>query len=263
MHKKRVLQLLAAAIPVMGLFFFFMYRKMDDTTGTSPARNTASTTPRLLVFSKTNGYRHESIKDGIAALQRLAAEKHVLIECTEDASRFTDDNLSHYAAVIFLMTSGNDILNSEQKAAFERYIHAGGGYAGIHSASDTEYHWSWYGRLVGAFFKGHPHIQRATLHISDHHHPSTEELPATWSRTDEWYNFQSNPRDSVHVLMTIDETTYQGGTMGNDHPIAWYHDFEGGRAWYTALGHTAESYTEPMFLAHLWGGIAYAAHLAG
>src|SRR5437667_8230708 len=133
---------------------------------------------------------------------------------------------------------------------------------GVHSASDTEYAWSWYGGLVGAYLDrihGHSRIMQATIHVTDRTHPSTMMLPAVWTRTDEWYNFATNPRGRVNVLMTIDERTYKGGAMGVDHPIAWYHKYDGGRAWYTALGHTSESYYEPLFLAHLWGGIIYAA----
>ena len=220
-----------------------------------------SCSKRLLVFSKTGGFRHASIKDGKIALQKLASEHNYAVDFTEDASVFTDANLARYDAVVFLLTTGT-ILNGNQKAAFERYIRAGGGYAGIHSASDTEYDWLWYGGLVGAYFDrihGHSKIVKATIHVTDRTHPSTRMLPAIWIRTDEWYNFATNPRGRVNVLMTIDERTYKGGTMGADHPIAWYHEFEGGRAWYTALGHTSESYYEPLFLAHLWGGIVYAA----
>jgi uncharacterized protein len=216
---------------------------------------------RLLVFSKTGGFRHASIKDGIAAIKKLAAEKAVAVDFTEDATLFTDANLARYNAVVFLLTSG-EILDNDQQAAFERYIHAGGGYAGVHSAADTEYQWLWYGNLVGAYFRSHPHIQQATVDVIDRHNPSTSMLPQRWVRTDEWYNFATNPRNSVHVLMTVDEKTYQGGTMGAFHPIAWYHAYDGGRAWYTALGHTAESYSEPLFLQHLWGGIMYAAGVA-
>jgi len=170
-------------------------------------------------------------------------------------------NLARYDAVVFLLTTGT-ILDDNQKAAFERYIRSGGGYVGVHSASDTEYDWSWYGGLVGAYFDrihGHSKIVKATIHVTDRTHPSTMMLPAIWVRTDEWYNFATNPRGKVNVLMTLDEKSYKGGTMGADHPIAWYHEYDGGRAWYTALGHTSESYYEPLFLAHLWGGIVYAA----
>jgi uncharacterized protein len=215
---------------------------------------------RLLVFSKTGGFRHASIKDGKIALQKLAIEHNFAVDFTEDASVFTDANLARYDAVVFLLTTG-EILNDSQQAAFERYIRSGGGYVGVHSASDTEYTWPWYGGLVGAYFDrihGHSKIVQATIHVTDSTQPSTSMLSAVWVRTDEWYNFASNPRGRVHVLMTIDESTYKGGVMGADHPIAWYHEYDGGRAWYTAMGHTSESYYEPLFLAHLWGGIVYA-----
>jgi uncharacterized protein len=218
---------------------------------------------KLLVFSKTAAFRHASIKDGKLALQKLATAHNVAIDFTEDSTAFTDTNLKQYNAIIFLLTTG-EVLDGSQQVALERYIHAGGGYVGIHSATDTEYDWLWYGKLVGAYFDrihGHSQVTQATLHVVDYTHSSTSMLPATWIRTDEWYNFASNPRPDVHVLITIDEKTYKGGVMGADHPIAWYHDFEGGRAWYTALGHTSESYSEPLFLAHLWGGIIYAASI--
>jgi len=215
---------------------------------------------RLLVFSKTGGFRHASIKDGKIALQKLATEHNFAVDFTEDSTVFNDANLAHYDAVVFLLTTG-EILNDSQQAAFERYIRAGGGYVGIHSATDTEYTWSWYGGLVGAYFDrihGHSKVVQATVHVVDRTHPSTVMLPALWVRTDEWYNFASNPSGRVHVLLTVDEKTYKGGVMGANHPIAWYHEYDGGRAWYTAMGHTSESYYEPLFLAHLWGGITYA-----
>ncbi|GAC1460927.1 MAG: hypothetical protein PVSMB2_22140 [Ktedonobacteraceae bacterium] len=215
----------------------------------------------ILVFSKTGAFRHASISDALVALRRRAVSQHVTIDASEDASVFTDVNLSHYNAVVFLLTTGK-ILDASQKAAFERYIQRGGGYAGVHSASDTEYDWSWYGQLVGAYFDrvhGHSRVVQARVHVLDTTHSSTQMLPAFWVRTDEWYNFAANPRRTVHVLMIVDEKTYSGGVMGTDHPIAWYHAFDGGRSWYTAMGHTSESYKEPLFLAHLWGGILYAA----
>ncbi len=235
-------------------------QQASTVKGCSPTINAYNRHNRLLVFSKTGGFRHASIKDGKIALQKLATEHNFSVDFTEDAAAFTDANLAKYDAVIFLLTTGT-ILDDNQKAAFERYIRAGGGYVGVHSASDTEYDWPWYGGLVGAYFDrvhGHSKVTQATIHVTDRTHPSTGMLPALWVRTDEWYNFASNPRGKVNVLMTIDESTYKGGTMGTDHPIAWYHEYDGGRAWYTALGHTSESYYEPLFLAHLWGGIMYA-----
>src|SRR5579859_4975430 len=216
---------------------------------------------RLLVFSKTAAFRHASIPDAIAALRRLAQSQGITIDFTEDSTVFTDANLARYNAVVFLLTTGH-ILDADQQAAFERNIEHGGGYAGVHSASDTEYNWPWYGQLVGAYFDrvhGHSQVVPATVYVVDHNHPSTGMLPAIWIRTDEWYNFATNPSNTVHVLLTVDERTYQGGVMGANHPIAWYHAFDGGRSWYTAMGHTSESYAEPLFLSHLWGGILYAA----
>lgn len=215
----------------------------------------------ILVFSKTTGFRHDSIPDGIAAIRALGAEHGFAVDATEDAGWFTEAALGRYKVVVFLCTTGN-ILDPDQKAAFERYIRSGGGFVGIHSASDTEYQWAWYGRLVGAYFASHPQIQRATVHIADPDHPSTRGLPAAWERTDEWYNFRANPRGEVRVLATLDETTYSGGAMGTDHPIAWCHTMDGGRSWYTAMGHTKESYDEPLFRRHLLGGIESAAGAA-
>lgn len=212
---------------------------------------------KVLLFTKTAGFRHASIPDAITAFQQLAATNNFSVTNTEDSAVFSDANLAQFRVVVFLMTTG-DILNSSQEAAFEKFIQAGNGYVGVHSASDTEYGWPWYGNLMGAYFEGHPAPAPATIRVEDLNHPSTSFLPADWVRTDEWYNFQTNPRMNVHVLARLDESTYGGGTMG-DHPIAWCHEYDGGRAWYTAGGHTPESYSEPLFRQHLLGGILYAA----
>ena len=212
-----------------------------------------------LIFSKTAGYRHASIPNGIQAISELAAENGFNADASEDSGLFTDKVLANYAVVIFLSTTGT-ILDDAQKAAFQRFIEGGNGFVGIHSATDTEYDWPWYGELVGAYFMSHPEIQPARIQVEDANHPSTAKLPSSWNRTDEWYNFRTNPRGSVHVLLTMDESSYQGGEMGIDHPIAWCHDVaDGGRSWYTALGHTEESYSEPLFRQHLLGGIMTAA----
>ncbi|WP_433127336.1 ThuA domain-containing protein [Micromonospora sp. CA-240977] len=214
----------------------------------------------VLVFSKTAGFRHDSIPTGIAAIQKLGADNGFTVDASEDGAAFSDANLAKYKAVIWLSTTG-DVLNAEQQAAFERYVRAGGGYVGIHAASDTEYSWAWYGDLVGAYFANHPQNQQATVKVEDHAHPSTAELPDRWSRFDEWYNFQTNPRPDVHVLASLDEKSYTpgAGAMGADHPTSWCQDFDGGRSWYTGGGHTRESYAEPEFLSHLLGGIRTAA----
>ncbi len=217
----------------------------------------------VLVFSKTAGFRHDSIPAGIAAIQQLGADNGFTVVATEDAGAFNDANLARFATVVWLSTTG-DVLDATQQAAFERYIKAGGGYVGIHAASDTEYDWPWYGDLVGAYFASHPQNQQATIKVEDPAHPSTVDLPATWSRFDEWYNFRTNPRADVHVLASLNESSYTPGTgaMGADHPTAWCHDYDGGRAWYTGGGHTVESYAEPQFRAHLLGGIETTAGVA-
>jgi cytochrome c len=228
----------------------------------SGAAPQAASGPRVLVYSKTAGYRHASIPVALEALRELGARSGLVVDATEDASTFSDANLRRYAAVVFLMTTG-DVLDAGGQAAFERFVRRGGGFAGVHSASDTEYDWPWYGRLVGAYFRNHPHIQSGAVRVASGRDPSTAGLPRRWIRTDEWYNFARNPRGSVRVLATLDESTYAPGpgAMGADHPIAWSHEFQGGRAWYTAGGHTDQSYSEPLFRQHLLGGIRYAAGL--
>lgn len=214
--------------------------------------------PRILVFSRTMTFRHASIPAGQEAIRALGVSEGFDVETSEDPSVFTADNLRRYGAVVFLNTTG-DVLDASQEAAFEYFISAGGGFIGVHAASDTEYDWPFYGALLGAYFKSHPAIQTATLQRTAVVHASTTALPASFSRTDEWYDFQSLPAPHISVLLTIDETTYTGGMMGAPHPIAWSHAFSGGRAWYTAMGHTAEAYSEPLFVAHLAAGIKWAA----
>ncbi len=214
---------------------------------------------RVLVFTKTLGFRHDSIPNGIAAVRALGAANNFTVTATEDATAFNDTNLTSFACVIFLSTTG-EVLDATQQAAFQRYIEAGGGFVGIHAAADTEYSWPRYGQLVGAYFKSHPAVQLATIKINDFVHPSTVGLPKRWIRTDEWYSFQSNPRGKVHVLATLDEGTYPPvDRMGFDHPTAWCHNFDGGRAWYTGGGHTQASYSGPDFLRHILGGLLWAA----
>ena len=214
--------------------------------------------PRILVFSRTMGFRHQSIPDGIRAIGDLGTGRWS-VDATEDPAAFTVDNLRRYRAVVFLSTTGN-VLDDAQQKAFEEYFRAGNGWVGIHAAADTEYDWPWYGKLVGAWFKGHPRNQQATVNVEDRTHRSTAMLPAEWKRLDEWYSFRSNPRSDVHVLASLDEKTYDPEKVAmGDHPIAWYHDFDGGRAWYTALGHTKESYSETLFLQHVREGIEWAA----
>jgi cytochrome c len=220
-------------------------------------------TPKVLVFSKTAEYYHESIPNGIAAIQKLGAENGFSVDTTKNAELINEENLAQYAAVIFLSTTG-DVLNPIQEADFERYIQSGGGYVGIHAAADTEYNWGWYGRLVGGYFSDHPgindphpNVQPGKITKTGEKHPSVDFLPETWERTDEWYSYKKvNP--NTKKLLMLDEASYQGGMDMGEHPIAWYHDFDGGRAWYTGGGHTKESFEEQDFLKHLLAGINYA-----
>jgi type 1 glutamine amidotransferase len=219
-----------------------------------------SASPSLLVFSKTAGYRHESIPNGLQAIATLARDRGWTQMATENASIFSDTGLAPFNVIVFLSTSG-DVFDDSQQAAFERYIRSGRGFVGVHSASTTEYDWPFFGELIGAYFREHPDVQPATIVVEDATHPSTSSLPMRWTRTDEWYAFQTNPRANVEVLLSLDETSYTPGTssMGADHPIAWYQVYESARSFQTALGHTQQSYTEPLFLAHLAGGIEWAA----
>jgi type 1 glutamine amidotransferase len=214
--------------------------------------------PAVLVFTRTTGYRHDSIPAAVAALEQWAVREGFGILATDDPDQFTTRGLAPFDAVVWLSTTG-DVLSDPQQAAFEEYVRAGGGFVGIHAAADTEYDWAWYGELVGAYFASHPPVQAATVRVVDPDHPSTAGLPMPWTRTDEWYDFRTAPGPRVHVLATVDESTYQGGAMGADHPISWCHEFDGGRAWYTGMGHTAESYADEDFLHHIAGGIRYAA----
>ena len=215
-----------------------------------------------LVFSKTLMFRHASITNGIAAIRQLGAENHFDVDATEDANCFTARNLAKYKVVVFLSTSGN-ILNEEQQVAFKNFIEKGGGLVAIHAAVAgdvaTEGKWPWYGEALCARFTNHSAIVQATVNIEDRKHPSTASLPEQWVRADEWYNFIASPRGQARVLASLDETTYKGGTMGKDHPIVWCKKMGKGRIWYTALGHTEASFTEPLFLKHLLGGIQAAA----
>lgn len=247
------LKLLARSLPgkllMVGCFVLFI------SSSKHYKRPLEKPTARVLVFSKTNGFRHKSIPNGIAAIQKLGDLNRFSVFATEDSSYFTAANLKKYNAVIFLSTTGT-ILGTEGKQAFMNYIHQGGGFVGIHAATDCEYDWPWYVKMVGANFASHPKQQDADLQVVNKTHLSTKHLPDVWRRWDEWYNFKNQNPDVV-PLIKIDEKSYQGGKNGDNHPIAWYHKFEGGRIFYTGLGHTEESFEEVLFLKHLLGGIQY------
>ncbi len=243
--RKRLLALAAAATLTAGIFIV-------------PSVVQAAPLTKVLVFSKTAGFRHSSIPHGITAIQALGAANGFTVTATEDAAQFTTANLAQYQAVIWLSTTG-DVLNASQQTAFESYIASGGGYAGVHAAADSEYDWPWYGGLVGAYFQSHPAIQQAVIKVEDRSNVSTAHLPPTWTRTDEWYNYRTNVRANAKVLASLDESSYSGGSMGGDHPITWCQSYGGGRSWYTGLGHTDETYSDATFRQMLLGGIQVAA----
>lgn len=220
----------------------------------------------VLVFTATAGFRHASIADGVTAIQDLGNAHGFRVTSTEAPARFTDTNLAAYDAVVWLSTSG-DVLAPGQQAAFERYIRGGGGYVGVHAAADTEYDWPWYGDLLGggAWFASHPAIQPAALTVATADHAATAHLPPRLLVTDEWYNFRTDPSPEVTVLLSLDETSYDPGpdAMGSTHPLAWCHAYDGGRAFYTGLGHRPELYAWAPFRLHLLGGLRWAAGVGG
>ena len=215
---------------------------------------------KVLLFSKTASFRHESIAAGIDAIRNIGVQNGFSVDTTENSELFNEKTLKNYNVIIFLSTTG-DVLNDAQQLEMNRWVQAGGGFVGIHAAADTEYEWPWYGELVGAYFTSHPNdpnVRDASIKVLDRNHISTKHLPEAWKRTDEWYNYK-DIRPEINILMNLDEKSYQGGTNGENHPITWYREFDGGRTWYTGLGHTIEAFQDQAFLDMLWGGIQYAA----
>jgi cytochrome c len=243
--KKRYIVLITLGLAAVAAYFWF-------------TRDTREI--RVLVFSKTASFRHESIADGKQAILALGRAHGFHVDTTENAEVFNEKSLKDYNVLVFLSTTGN-VLNDGQQLEMNRWVQAGGGFVGIHAAADTEYEWPWYGELVGAYFNGHPNdpnVRDAVVRVVDKNHLSTQHLPDPWPRTDEWYNYK-DIRPEIEVLLNLDETSYEGGTNGENHPITWYREFDGGRSWYTGLGHTSECFSDEAFLTMLWGGIQYAA----
>ena len=212
----------------------------------------------VLVYTKTKGWRHKSIEKGVRTLRELGRQNGFIVIQSESGEDFIPQNLNNYKLVVFLNTT-LDVLNNSQQTAFEGYIKGGGSFLGIHSACDTEYDWPWYGKLAGGYFNGHPNdpnVRKAKIDVVSKAHPSTAHLPDSWTRTDEWYNYK-NLNPDVTVLLNLDESSYEGGTNGSNHPIAWYHEFDGGRSFYTGGGHTEDTYDEPMFRKHLLGAMEW------
>ena len=229
---------------------------MPLVNASGPHPDPASSKPKVLIFSKTNGYHHASIATGIEAIKKLGVENGFDVDTTTDSLMFRKKVLKKYAALIFLSPTGK-VFGPEEESALQEYIHHGGGFVGVHAATDCEYNWQWYGDLVGGFFKSHPKQQEAKVIVVDKNNPATQGIPDPWTHFDELYNYKYYNPD-IKVLLKLDETSYTGGANGDNHPIAWYHDFEGGRSFYTGFGHTDAAWADPLFLHHLLAGIQYA-----
>ncbi|MDE0961237.1 MAG: ThuA domain-containing protein [Planctomycetota bacterium] len=219
--------------------------------------NSGTSLESILVFSRTAGFRHGSIKAGQKAIRAIGEQNGFQVQVTEDPALFSESELKKHQVVVFLNTT-QDVLAKPQEQLFEQWIRAGGGYVGIHAAADTEYQWSFYGHLVGAYFSGHPRVQTALIEVKNQQHPATAHLPKKWSRSDEWYNFKKFP-EHVEVLAYLDTDSYEGSTMKGKHPAIWCHEIDQGRALYTVGGHTDQSFSETLFLQHLHGAIWWAA----
>lgn len=227
------------------------------------AAASASAADSLLIFTRTAGVRENNISDTRSALKAFYETKGLAVDLSENGAQISDTGLAHYRAIVFLKTTG-DFLNDAQQAAFEKWFQAGGAVQIIHAALDAETNWPFYGKLIGgAWFKSLPgdSTTRHTIVVEDTADRADRDLPRRWERTDEIYGFRSNPRAArdpqMHILATVDESTFRNGTAGADHPMSWYCAYQGGRAWTTAMGHVTAAYHDSLFLGHLWGGMQY------
>jgi type 1 glutamine amidotransferase len=244
------------------LALLLAFLALSVTLAASPER-------RILVYTRNQIgpklYVHDNIAASVEAIKKLGAENNFAVDVSQDPAVFTDANLTKYHALVFDNVNNEILDNEEQKAAFQRYIRAGGGFVGIHSASGAMRDWPWYWSLLGGKFNRHPKLQTFTVKVADPKDPSTAHFPATFSWTDEFY-FVDHIPDGRHVLLTGDlahlqdpgKDKFPDKQFGDDYPLAWRHEFDGGRAWYTALGHQKEHYSDPQFTKHLLGGILWA-----
>ncbi len=223
------------------------------------AKSSSKKPIRVLVYSRTEGFRHDSIEKAVGVLFDIAPAEGLEVTWTEDKSIFNKTLFDKNDVIVFLNTTGACVDPLAQQQMVTAIETQGKGYVGVHAAADTEYDWAWYGRLVGGYFKSHPHIQEAKINVVDRSHPATKHLQSTWTRKDEWYDFSALPADNVKILLKLDTGSYTGHQMGENHPIAWCHEVGNGRAIYTGGGHTRESYDEPDFRKHLLGAIRWAA----
>lgn len=231
-------------------------------TSTAPAVQATTTEPvdgfSVLVFHRTEGFAHASIPAGVDAIGELGDQHGFETVATDDPAIFTDDGLTGFRVIVFLNTTG-DVLDDDQQTAMERFIATGKGFVGVHSAADTEYDWPWYGGLVGAYFARHPAPQSGSVQVVTPEHPAMEGIPATFERVEEWYDFRTLPGPEATLLANVDEASYEGGEMGDPHPIVWAQEYGGGRAFYTGFGHAAEAFTDELTRRMLLNGILWAA----
>ena len=220
-----------------------------------------------LLFTKTAGWHHSSILEGVSAIRTMAKTHHFNVDWQEDANYFTKEKLAKYDVVIFLQTTGN-VLNDQQQKAFESFIKQGKGYVGIHSAADTEYDWPWYKKLVGRTFVIHPAIQTANLDVISNDFPGMTGVPKSFLWTDEYYHYSEEHSENLQYILSVDEKSYAPAAawgdlkvegMGDFHPISWFQQYDGGRSFYTGLGHLGASYEQSFLQSHLYGGIYWAA----
>jgi uncharacterized protein len=220
-----------------------------------------------LLVTKTAGWHHESINEGVTAIKELATRNFFNVQWHQEGTAVTDKYLENFQVIIFLNTTG-DIFKEDEQKAIEKFIKAGKGFVGIHSASDTEYGWDWYTKLVGRMFKIHPAIQTAKLRLTENKFSGLDQFTDGQFWTDEWYEFSPETTTDLKYILAVDESSYnakvqwgekKGEGMGSFHPVAWYHDYDGGRSFYTALGHMPAVYSEPAFLNHIYAGIYWAA----
>mgnify|MGYP001435877677 FL=1 len=239
---------------VFYIFISFLFPKQEMECLNCSDQNTFS----VLVITETKGYVHRSaIKAGKELINNIGNKNNFNVFYSNNSNAITAKNLMDISTIIFLNTT-SDILNADEQKVMEDFIKGGKGFVGIHSAADTEYKWNWYGRLVGGYFKNHPPgTSYATIETMNNNHVSTKHLDDKWEIKDEWYNYY-NLNPDINVLLNLDESTYYGGTHGKNHPITWYHQFDGGRAFYTGLGHLAKTYSDQRFIKLLTGGILYA-----
>jgi type 1 glutamine amidotransferase len=248
----------------VSLFIFLLFLK-NDYLSAQPT-NTILKNKTVLVFTKNGkGYIHENIPSSIAAFQKLGKDHDFEVDTTTDSGIFSDEKMKTYDAVIFSNTNNDVFDTEEQKVAFMRYIQAGGSFMGIHSAAGTERNWNWFKLLLGATFLRHPPFQSFSVQVINKTHPATKKLSTKWETNDECYYFKEINPDVTFLLFSDisnikeekNSKNVRPDTFGNRSPAAWCHDFDGGKAWYTALGHSKEDYSNLTYLAHIIEGLKW------